>query len=107
MDTLLAEPAPVLDTVIKKPIPVPAVTGDASAVFVICSDGARMALASIWLSRLPMEAPSAAVHLMCYGPPLTLPAPRPMPQPRGPVLAARCPPNSSWTFRSTLVSATE
>ena len=89
IDTLLALPAPVLLTVTVNPIGEPAVTDAASAVLVIASDGERTALDMIWLSRFPIDAPSARSHLMWYGPPLTLPEPSPIPHPRGPVDGAR------------------
>ncbi len=64
IDTLFALPAPVLLTVTVKPIGDPAVTVAASAVFVIASAGERTALDMIWLSRFPIDAPSARSHLM-------------------------------------------
>jgi hypothetical protein len=64
IDTLLALPAPVLLTVTVKPMGDPAVTVAASAVLVIASAGERTALDMIWLSRFPIEAPSARSHLM-------------------------------------------
>src|SRR4051794_1849221 len=66
--------------------------------------GGRIAEDMIWLSRLPMAVPSAAPHLMWYGPPLMSDEPRPVPQPRGPTLVARWPPKSSWTACAALVA---
>src|SRR5436305_14162513 len=62
-----------------------------------CGTIGRIAELMIWLSRLPTDAPSAAAHLMWYGPPLTLDAPRPVPQPSTWLPAARWPPKSSCT----------
>jgi len=64
IETLLALPAPVLLTVTVKPIGDPAVTVAASAVFAIARAGARTAPDMIWLSRFPIDAPSARSHLM-------------------------------------------
>ena len=61
----------------------------------------------IWLSRFPTEAPSAAVMRMWHGPPEIEPAPTPAPQPRGPMLGARCPPKRSMTFAPSAVDGTE
>ena len=65
-----------------------------------------IALLMIWLSRLPTERPSAAAHLMWYGPPLTLEEPRPGPQPSAPTDTARWPPKRSCTLRVPAPAAT-
>src|SRR3990172_5277567 len=69
--------------------------------------GERIADDMIWLSRLPTEAPSAAVMRMWYGAPEIEPAPRPAPHPREPMLAAMWPPNSTMTFAPSAVEGTE
>src|SRR5688572_30316754 len=71
-----------------------------SALAILTLGVPAMAPLWIWLSRFPTESPSAPVHLMWYGPPLTLPEPRLGPQPRGPELAAVWPPSSNITFVS-------
>ena len=86
-----------LATVITKPTWLPAFTEGASAVLVMVSAGGTTAPDWIWLSRPPIEEPSAPESMMWYGPPLMLPAPFPGPHPRGPKLAETWPPKSSCT----------
>lgn len=51
--------------------------------------------AEIWLSRFPTDPPSTAATRMWNDSPEMLLAPSPVPQPRGPVSAARWPPQRS------------
>src|SRR6266516_7577392 len=96
MTTPVASPSPSLARLMVYEAVSPAVMTGVDVVLVRARPGnGVIALLMIWLSRLPMDAPSTAVIRMWYGPPLMLAAPRFAPHPRGPNPAARWPPKSS------------
>ena len=85
----------------------PRATDEVEVVFAIVRDGGTTIVPDvIWLSRLPIESPSAATHFTWYGPPETFAAPRPVPHPRTPFDGAMCPPKSSWILRVLVLAAT-